>query len=81
MLVRYQAVMAFDPASLPRDPDWLIAIIMDLQARNEKRHQHGVLPGHAGSSIEGVPSPTGSDPLLAASARWFCASAGMRTID
>lgn len=27
--------MAFDPASLPRDPDRLIAIIMDLQERNE----------------------------------------------
>jgi transposase len=27
--------MAFDPASLPRDPDRLIAIIMDLQERNQ----------------------------------------------
>jgi transposase len=27
--------MAFDPASLPRDPDRLIAILMDLQERNQ----------------------------------------------
>ncbi len=35
MLIRYQAGMAFDPGSLPRDPDRLIAIIMDLQESNE----------------------------------------------
>ena len=33
--------MSFDPASLPRDPDRLIAIIMDLQERNE--HLQGVV--------------------------------------
>jgi transposase len=33
--------MSFDPALLPRDPDRLIAIIMDLQERNE--HLQGVV--------------------------------------